>query len=204
MLNTLTGTAARKARQFKVSVRERGLMTTLYWSAFGYLKPNEFSLFETSGRETGRFDPTPDIDYEIWSAERLAVWRRGRGRLLPELFQDEIDGVRSCAIARRGDAVAGLIWIYDRDDTSRLFRLGPGDFELNYGTVLPDYRRQHLFTNVLRFAASSLATRGCRRVYAGVHVDNIASRRAFERAGFRPTGSITQVAFFRPRWATAA
>ena len=204
MLNTLTGTATRKARQFKVSARERGLATTLYWSAFGFLKPNEFCLFETSGRAARPLEPTPEIDYAIWDAAELAAWRRGRGRLPPEFFQDEIDGVRSCAIARCGDAVVGLIWIYERADMSRLFRLGPGDFELNYGTVLPAYRRQHLFTNVLRFAASSLAARGCRRVYAGVHVRNLASRRAFEHAGFRPTGSIRQVAFFRPRWATAA
>src|SRR5687768_14464580 len=167
MLNPFSGAVTRKARQFKVSVRERGLMTTLYWSAFGYLKPNAFCLFETTGRDGQPLEPTPEIDYEIWAAAQLAAWRRGRGRLSPEFFQDEIDGVRSCVIARRADDVAGLIWIYDRQDASRLFRLGPGDFELNYGTVQHAYRRQHLFTNVLRFGASSLARSGCRRVYAG-------------------------------------
>jgi RimJ/RimL family protein N-acetyltransferase len=201
VVSRVARTARRKAKQFRVSVRERGLLTTLYWAAFGFLKPNEFCLFVTTGRGGTPPAADPDVRYELWTAAQVREWREreGRGKLPPEFFQDTIDGVRACAVARLGDEVAGLIWVYDRHDPSRLFRLGPREFELNYGTVIATHRRHGLFTNILTYAARQLAARGARRIYAGVHVRNIASRRAFERAGFAPIGTLRQVAFYRPR-----
>lgn len=197
----VTREATRKLRQFNVSLRERGLATTLYWAAFGFLKPNEFRLFASFGSAGSDFPSHPDVDYEIWDAGQMEAWRAGRANLPPEYFQDRIDGVRFCVVARIGDEVAGLIWIYGCEDPSRLFRLGRGDFELNYGTVLPAHRRNGLFAGILRFGAARLIERGCRIVYGGVHARNIASQRAFMRAGFAPIATMRHIAFFRPRHA---
>jgi ribosomal protein S18 acetylase RimI-like enzyme len=187
-----------KVKQFRVSVMQRGLLPTLYWAAAGYLRWNRFQLFaQPTGRETV-VASSNDVRYEIWGAARLRAWRLGRGPLRPEFFQDQIDGVGTCAVALVGDSVAGLIWIYRSGDVSRLFRLGPHDAELNMGAVLEAYRRHGLFTNILRYAVGWLGTQNCRMVYAGVHIRNAASRIAFQRAGFSRIGTILHVGIIRP------
>lgn len=190
---------AAKVTQFRISVMQRGLLPTLYWAACGYLRPNRFQLFaRPAGGET-IVESLDEVRYETWDAGQLRAWRLDRGILRPEFFQDQIDGVRTCAVARVGDSVAGLIWIYRAGDMSRLFRLGPHDAELNSGTVLQAYRARGVFTGILRYAANWLRTQNCRTVYAGVHIRNTASRIAFRRAGFSEIGTILNFGGIRPR-----
>ena len=188
-----------KVTQFRISVRQRGLLPTLYWAATGYLRPNRFQLFARPAGGEPIVTSLDDIRYETWDAGQLRAWRLDRGTLRPEFFQDQIDGVRTCAVARVGDSVAGLIWIYRAADVSRLFRLGPQDAELNNGTVLEAYRGRGVFTSILRHAAGWLRTQNCRTVYAGVHIRNTASSVAFQRAGFAKIGTILNLGGIRPR-----
>lgn len=186
-------------------MRQRGVRNTLYWAAFGYLKPNRFCIFAKDLARVDRVPLAPVATYEMWDAERVARWRRGRTGLPPELFQDAIDGARTCAVAQVDGEIAGFIWLYRTAEASRLFDLGDGEAELNYGAVLQPYRRHGLFRGVLLSASWWLADRGYHTVYASVHSSNGPSLRAFEAAGFRRVGMVSHFGLYRPKYrATSA
>jgi L-amino acid N-acyltransferase YncA len=135
---------------------------------------------------------------ELWTAERLARWRQDRPDLPTQFHQDRIDGVDLCAVAVEDGVVLGLIWIYRPEHYSRMFRLRPGEVELNQGFVLPQHRKRGLFTGVLDFACVEMARRGFHTAYAAVHEANGPSLGAFTGAGFLPRGAIRHVFLFRP------
>jgi RimJ/RimL family protein N-acetyltransferase len=190
----------RKLRQLNVSVRQRGLRKTLYWAAFGYLKPNRFCIFAKRLPDDDTVALAPGATYEVWDAARVAAWRRGRRDMPPELFQDAIDGVRACSVALVDGDIAAFIWIFRPGDVSRLFDLRKGESEVNYGAVLEPYQRHGLFRGVLRCAATWLAERGHHTVYASVHVTNTRSLRAFAACGFTPAGTVGHFGFYRPKY----
>lgn len=190
----------RKARQLRISLGLRGVRETLYWAAFGFLRPNRFVILARDLRADGRI-PTPrdGVTLEVWDAGQLQAWRAGCADLPPEYYQDRIGGVDVCAVARVGEEVAGLIWIYGPEDASRLFQLRVAEAELNAGFVLPQYRKQGLFKDILDVACLWLKERGCRTAYAGVHDRNTPSLKAFRGAGFRDIGSVRHFLVFRPK-----
>jgi len=190
----------RKLRQFRVSAAQRGIGTTLYWAAFGFLRPNRFEVLlrELGGGSATEAAP-PGLHLEMWDAERVRTWRRDREGLPPDFFQDEIDGVQQCAVALVEGELAGLIWVYRSEDASRLFRLRELEAELNHGHVRAEFRGRGLFREMLAFACRVLREQGCARVYAMVHADNRPSLQAFEGAGFRRARSVWHFLLFRPK-----
>ena len=189
-----------KARQFRISLVQRGIATTLYWAAFGYLRPNRFILLARDlSAGAIRCIPGDAVRLELWTAPSLRQWRKPRQGLSTEFFQDEIDGVDTCAVAFIRGELASLIWIYHHEHASRLFRLHEREAELNHGYVLPPFRGMGLFRDVLEFACVRLQEQGYQTVYAGVHAENAPSLRAFRHAGFRDIGSIRHFLIFRPR-----
>lgn len=200
----LVGAGERKLRQFRFSASHRGLLTTLYWGAFGFLKPNRF--FVLARKLSGDLElgaGANGVSLEIWPSSRLREWRRQRRGLSTEFFQNEIDGVESCVVALQGQEIAGLIWIYYPGDNSRLFQLRDGEAELNQGYVRPEFRNRGVFKTILTFACEQLARQGYSTAYAMVHWANTPSLRAFEDVGFRTTGRIRHFLAWRPKFRTA-
>jgi len=199
-LAALAEASRRKLRQFRISASQRGIGTTLYWAAFGFLRPNRFEVLV---RDLGTADlpsaQPPGIRLEMWDAEQMRAWRRDRQGLPPDFFQDEIDGVHQCAVAVVDGEVAGLIWVYRPDDASRLFRLRELEAELNNGHVRDAFRGRGLFRELLMFACRALRDQGFAHVYAMVHADNGPSLQAFAGAGFRRVRSVWHFLLFRPK-----
>ena len=195
-----SSTLLSKARQFRISLVQRGMATTLYWAAFGYLRPNRFILLARDlSAGAIRCIPGDAVRLALWTAPMLRQWRKSRQGLSTEFFQDEIDGVDTCAVVFIRGELAGLIWIYHHGHASRLFRLREREAELNHGYVLPTCRGMGLFRDVLVFACVWLQEQGYQTVYAGVHAENAPSLQAFRHAGFRDIGSIRHFLIFRTR-----
>jgi lipid II:glycine glycyltransferase (peptidoglycan interpeptide bridge formation enzyme)/ribosomal protein S18 acetylase RimI-like enzyme len=192
--------AGRKLRQFQIGVRQRGLGTTLYWGAFGFLRPNRFSVM---ARDVTAAGPSAKLGgatrFSVWESAAVRAYREAHSGLPTEFYQHEIDGVELCVVAELEGTVAGLIWIYQPDDASRLFRLREQEAELNNGFVLPGYRGRGLFRDVILFACDWLKERGHRTVYAMVHSGNRPSQSAFEGAGFRRVSQVLHFLVFRPK-----
>lgn len=180
-----------------MSLVHGGPTRTAYWAAFGFLRVNRFVILS---RDLAAAPPPPEggEDFELWTADRLHQWRRGRSRLPTEFYQERIDGVSLCAVACAGSDVAGLIWIDRPGDYSRMFRMRPGEAELNHGYVRPKYRHRGLFARLLAYTCAELQDRGYATPHAIVHESNGPSLRAFARAGFGAVGSVRHFFLFRP------
>jgi len=189
----------RQVRRLWVGIRQQGLGATLYWGAFGYLRPNRFIVLAHDLERRPCPPVRTDLHVAVWPVERLAAWRGDRRDLAPEFFQDTIEPVRRCAVALDGGDVAGLIWIYLPGWDTRMFRLGGGEAELNAGYVRPEYRGRRIFADVLAAACAGLAAAGFTTAYAAVHSGNAPSLRAFRAAGFNDLTSIRHFLLYRPR-----
>jgi ribosomal protein S18 acetylase RimI-like enzyme len=184
-----------------VSLRQRGVTQTLYWGAFGFLRPNRFHVLARDLSGIHRAAPCPEaLVAEVWDARAVQSYRRTRSRLPPEFYQDEIDGVEMCSVVREGGTVAGLIWIYRTEDASRLFRLRETEAELNNGFVLPEFRGRGIFKLSIDAACDWLRDQDCRVVYAMVHTENHPSKAAFEGVGFRPVATVRHFLLHRPAY----
>ncbi|MGH9337697.1 MAG: GNAT family N-acetyltransferase, partial [Vicinamibacteria bacterium] len=204
LVDDVLDSGERKIRQFRVSFAHRGLLTTLYWAAFGFLKPNRFVVLSRElSKPPAKPVPRYDLAMEIWSSARVKEWRRNRSGLSTEFFQNDIDGVENCVVAREGNDIAGLIWIYYPGDKSRLFQLQDGEAELNQGYVPPPFRNRGVFKKVLAFACEALEKQGYRTAYAMVHWENTPSLKAFEDVGFEPQGRVRHFLAWRPKFRTA-
>lgn len=181
-----------------MGLRRLGLRATLRRASRGLLRPQRFVLLSCVLAGAPAAPSPPGVTLALWDRTRLAAWRHGRAHLPLEYFVDEVHGVRCCAVAEVAGDPVGLIWIYEPGAPSRFFRLAAGDVELNYGYVLHPFRRQGLFTAILRHARRALAVAGHRRAWAAVHADNLPSLRAFQAAGFRPV-TVVRHFIFRPR-----
>jgi ribosomal protein S18 acetylase RimI-like enzyme len=192
---------SQKTRQFAVGVRQRGVASTLYWGAFGFLRPNRFLVLACDLR---RWEPPvaslPGMATGIWDAAAVGAYRRSRSNLPPEFYQNEIDGVELCSVVQIGDEVAGFIWVYRPEDTSRLFCLREAEFELNNGYVLPRFRGRGVFKVAIAAACEWQRSQGAQRALAMVHSSNAPSRSAFEAVGFRATALIRHFLLYRPRY----
>jgi lipid II:glycine glycyltransferase (peptidoglycan interpeptide bridge formation enzyme)/ribosomal protein S18 acetylase RimI-like enzyme len=199
-MDGLFETIAAKARQFRIGVQQRGLAETLYWAAFGFLRPNRFGVLV---RDLGAGIPeeplASNVSFQVCDATTLAAWREGRHGLPTPFFQDEIDGVDTCALALVEGSVVAVLWIYRQDDPCRRFALGEGEAEINHVVVLPAYRRKMLGKDLLRFACQWLQQQGHRTVYALVHSSNRPSLRAFESVGFHERGRVLRFLLYRPK-----
>jgi L-amino acid N-acyltransferase YncA len=199
MLTTFT----RKLRQLGVTAVHEGPTSAVYWAAFGYLRPNTFVIF-THDLRCLRTQRVAGVRFDVWPAARLAAWRKGQRRLSSEFFRDRIDGVRRCAVALDDDNVVGLIWFYEPGDPSRMFRLFPGQAELNYGYLQPAFRHRGIFTSTVVTACLRLRAEGHTAAFVAVHAANGPSRRAFAAAGFATVAEVKHFFLFRPavEWRT--
>ena len=201
-VDDLSSSGRRKLRQFQISANQRGIGTTLYWAAFGYLKPNRFRVLARDLAATVHGSTHPDLTVELWDSARIASWRAGREGLTTEFFQNDIDGVELCSVALIDGEVAGLIWIYRYGDNSRLFSLRDTDAELNNGYVFPKYRNKGVFKQVIDYACGWLEQKRYLTAYAMVHWDNEPSLRAFRDIGFEVQGKVSHFLVWRPKFRT--
>jgi lipid II:glycine glycyltransferase (peptidoglycan interpeptide bridge formation enzyme)/RimJ/RimL family protein N-acetyltransferase len=195
----LVETLAAKGRQFRIGVRQRGLAETLYRAAFG-LRANRFGVLLRDLASGAPDEPlSSNVSFQVCDATTLAAWREGRRGLPTPFFQDEIDGVDTCALGLVDGSVVAVLWIYGQDDPCRLFALKDGEAEINHVVVLPAYRRKGIGKDLVRFACRWLQQQGHHTVYALVHSANRPSRRAFESVGFHETGRVLRFLLYRPK-----
>jgi ribosomal protein S18 acetylase RimI-like enzyme len=192
------GVLGRQGRHLRVSLARRGLRQTLYWAAFGYLWPRRFVLLSANTAE--RVVDRDDVTFALWTAAEVREASRDTRCAPLELHLHEVDHVDLCAVALDSEGMlVGAIWVYQAGDPSRMFHLGDGEAELNYGCVLPSHRRRGIFCDLLRSTCSALREHGVSRVYAAVHDTNVRSLRTFIAAGFVPFAVLRHVFLYRPK-----
>lgn len=107
-----------------------------------------------------------------------------------EFYCHRYDGVDEFFIAKDGDTICCITWIYKKNDPNRFLILGETDALVQYGLTLPQYRGHGLLPAVLQAIAQYLGTQGYRRVYGMILESNRSSIRGTTKAGFVKVGEV--------------
>jgi ribosomal-protein-alanine N-acetyltransferase len=121
-----------------------------------------------------------------------------RGRGWPTT--DTVDGMRYAAAAPDAPSTGWLIALHDGTVIGDCGWKGrPGDdgvIEIGYGLAAPYHRQGYGGEAVVALVEWSLAQPGVRGIEADCLLDNVASRRVLERAGFELIRTDAELAFY--------
>lgn len=187
-------------RQLKQDVQSEGLLGTLKLFVEGYLKVNSFLVFHLDLTKPFIAPPAPEgIVLRLGSLAELHELRKGRSDLPVEFFCDEVFDFRLPFLAFVEGELAGIHWLVGPGEPSRFLSLGVGDVELNYNTVLPQFRGRRLAQLLMAYLIASAREAGHRRMFGIVHVQNVPQFKPMLDLGFRPVETITHFAYRRPK-----
>jgi L-amino acid N-acyltransferase YncA len=124
----------------------------------------------------------------------LASWRKGRESVAPPFIADRTGGWTDFCWAWRSGQPVGIVWTTTH---SPLLVTAADEAVIVDLYTSPESRGRGIASALIAAASRELTRRSFRRVYATVEVQNIPSRRAFERSGFRSIGQFTQWGWLR-------
>lgn len=111
-----------------------------------------------------------------------------------ELCGEWNGSMRRAVVARRDDRTVACAWIatetFSERELGLQFQLEPGEAWLFAAFVVPAYRNQGVYRQMLEFVVEGLGAEGMRRLLFGVALGNEPSRRAHARHGSTELGRI--------------
>ena len=130
-----------KLRYFVQSVNSIGLRKTLNKILFGYLYINKFMVLRLSLEKPFRYtEKNQFLKVKEISLEDLHRMRNDYPGLPIEFYCDEIQGFSTPYVAFVNNEIAAISWLVFPGENSRFLIIGENDAELNYITVLPQFR----------------------------------------------------------------
>jgi RimJ/RimL family protein N-acetyltransferase len=95
----------------------------------------------------------------------------------------------------QGSRIVGLcyFWHGERYRTRNFWPLAEGEAKLVQIVTIPEIRGRGVATNLIAYASIEMAKRGFHCLYARIWHSNIASVRAFKRAGWKPWAIVVEV-----------
>lgn len=182
------------------STQSRGGFGTLRWMYYGYLVPNKFLVFYRNLEETFDYSSMyDDITIEKLSINQLKAIRDKRSDYPIEFFCDQTEGFRTPFVAHVNNEPAAIHWLVAPGEKSRFLDLKTGDVELNYNTVLPDFRGNKLAAPLMAYIIDRCKQDGQRRMFGVVHVDNLPQYKQMIRLGFEPVETLSHFGPYRPK-----
>jgi GNAT superfamily N-acetyltransferase len=164
------------------------------------LRVNNFLVFHLDLTKTKPAPPPPvGVTLRVGTVEDLRALRATRGDLPVEFYCDETHGFTTPFLAMVDGEVAAIHWLVFPGQRSRFLDMKPGDVELNYNTVLPQYRGRRLGQLLMAYLVDSAREGGHRRLFGVVHAANIAQFKPMLDMGFRPVEVVSHFAMSRPK-----
>ncbi len=99
-----------------------------------------------------------------------------------EFYRYEMDKPDFCYTAFLKGSLTHVSWVYSHSDG--IIPLKPSEVEIKHCFTLPLYRGENIYPSVLNKISEDLKRRGMSRVYLKMLVNNKASIRGAEKAGF--------------------
>jgi len=187
-------------KQLSQSLKSRGTYGTLRWVYYGYLTVNKFIVFYKDLQNSFSW-PRYDSSIKLLriSLEDLESLRHEHKILPIEFYCDITHRFNTPYIALVNGKVAAIYWLVYPGEASRFLELGDGDVELNYSTILPEYRGRGLAQLLMAYIIESCKEQNLKRMFGVVNVSNIPQYKPMLRLGFEPVEVLTHFGFNRPK-----
>jgi GNAT superfamily N-acetyltransferase len=141
--------------------------------------------------EAGHTSPPGPVSVRRASAPERADLARCTDDLGAAQYWDVLDPGAECYLGWDGDRIVAVHWVSTTHETNGLVTLEPGDCVIGPCVTTPAYRGRGIYPMMLSAICRDRRTQGQRRAYMVVNVDNHASVRGIEKAGFRQTQRMT-------------
>ena len=182
------------------SFKSRGFYGTLSVMFHGYLKFNKFIVFcKNLSKPFDSQFKNDFIQIKKISINDLKLLRGKEAKLPIEFYCDVSHKFSAPYIALVGGKLAAIYWLVFRGENSRFLELKNGDVELNYSTVLPQFRGERLGEMIMAFIIHSCNDTNLKRIFGVVNVNNIPQYKPMLRMGFEPVEVLTHFGFHRPK-----
>jgi len=106
-------------------------------------------------------------------------------------YWDVLDPTAECYLGWDGERIVAVHWVSTTHETNGLVALAAGDCVIGPCVTAPSYRGRGIYPMVLAAICRDRRRLGQRRAYMVVNVDNHASIRGIEKAGFQRTQRMT-------------
>lgn len=148
-----------------------------------YMQPYECCLYSRDllAGDYRASAPPEGVSLLAGNLQRLRTWRASQGQVSFPFLRDSTDGWRFFWWALVGGDVAGIAWAATE---SPLLKMAPSEFAIFSVLTLPEYRGRGIARGLVVELCKEMRERRFERAYAIIEVHNVASRKAFEHAGF--------------------
>ena len=159
---------------------------------FVYISFLRINTYEVLCVETAGYDaPAGDADLQSWDLPRLRAYREGKN-LPREFYMDLAKDLQRPWVILQGSEVVYITWEME-ERSSRFLTHGQGDVELSYSLTMPAHRRKGLHRRAFAQLIPRLRQRGCKRVFAVVHNENVNSLASLRAIGMQTRAKIVGV-----------
>jgi GNAT superfamily N-acetyltransferase len=168
----------------------KGYANFFYYSLFRFNTFGIYRLDLATFAEPTRERAAETVLFQELDGPSLELLTAGRSDLPREFYCHKMHRVSACCAGTVEGRLAYIHWIYRQGDFSRFLRLTSRTAEINHVFTLPEYRGRGLSTRGFLATAQDMKKKGVTSLVAVIHDENVASIKAFERAGFVKTGEI--------------
>lgn len=181
------------------SLRARGLKGTLRESFLTFIWVNHFLVFYKKLQGSPKNIQKPEN--VLFRAVTLQELEKLRSNLkLPvEFYCDKSHGFKTPFLAFVNNEVAAIHWVVKKGEYSRFLNLNEHDLELNYNTVISQYRGFRLAEMLMSTIIESYSNSAYKRIFGVVNAENIAQYKPMLRIGFEPVEVLTHFGTHRPK-----
>ncbi|MGV8056421.1 MAG: GNAT family N-acetyltransferase [Smithellaceae bacterium] len=189
-----------KIRYLIRNLKSDGVYNTLRTLLTNYLIVNHFIVFHKNlGTRTNYSMNAPLIEMRKISIEELLEIREKETRLPIQFYCDLTHQFTHAFVAFAENRIAAIHWLVLPGQYSRFFDLTEGDAELNYNTVLPQFRGSGIARGLMSFVTKYCEVSGLNDIFGVVNVKNIPQYKQMIRLGFEPVEILTHFGPFRPK-----
>lgn len=186
-----------KTRGFRESVRQ--LSNALVRQTFYVFQLDSSPCFAEPSASPN--PPSVEILEGEPALQRLRILRRAGGSLPVDFYRDQLnDTYRSCLVAVYEGQLAGVLWAYDHARPGHFVQMRPGDAEVRDVYCLAKFRGKGIAKMLISLACTDHRKGGVERIFAVIHSENEASKRAFMAVGFRRVAALKRRALFGPKF----
>ncbi|MEM7432254.1 MAG: GNAT family N-acetyltransferase [Pseudomonadota bacterium] len=187
-------------KKFIQSLKSRGFIGTFRWVTFGYFRTNKFIVFYLNLEKDFNYQfPEESITFAKLSLDELQQLRESHDNLPVEFFCDRTEGFKTPFVAFVDGKLAAIHWLVGPQEPSRFLNMQEQDVELNFNTVIPEFRGHKLAEPLMAFLLHTSKQEGKKRAFGVAHVDNIAMYKQVIRVGFEPVEIINHFGHKRPK-----
>jgi len=181
-------------------LKSSGIRRTVNEFITGYFTVNHFIvLYRNLKKPVNSEFKRKEIEMRKISLSELQSLRKDMPDLPMQFYCDEIYNFSTPFIAFIDGKLAAIHWVVLPGETSRFLNMKEGDVELNYNTVLPQYRGSRVAGELIMYIIKSYTDSDSKRMFGICNVLNIPIWKQAQNAGFEPVEILTHFGFYRPK-----